>query len=122
MRPFKLNYKLSKGRKMNKFFFKVIVLFLAISSGIGFFSSSVLSDEKQYVEDKKNEYWVNRIRKGGLILHFRHWQRDQTIHPAIFDSYEINNKLNARKEYFGFSTCLLDRGIAEGKMVDKSKN
>ena len=45
MGPFKLNYKLSKGINMNKSFLKVITLFVAISSGIGFSSSSVLSDD-----------------------------------------------------------------------------
>ena len=68
--------------------------------------------------ENPDEHWINRIREGGLILHFRHWQRDKSMDPAMFDSWEINNGLNARDEFFGFSTCLLDRGIAEGKMVN----
>ena len=70
-------------------------------------------------KNKLDEYWVNRIKEGGLILHFRHWQRDLSIHPANFDAWEINNGLDARQEWFGFSTCLLEKGIAEGKLVRK---
>ena len=40
---------------------------------------------------RSGEYWMQRIREGGLILHFRHFQRDKRLDPAIFDSCEINN-------------------------------
>ena len=76
-------------------------------------------NEQKFYESEQDEYWVNRIRDGGLILHFRHFQRDKMIDAAIFDSWEINNQLNARDEWFGFSTCLTEKGIAEGKLLHK---
>lgn len=63
-------------------------------------------------------YWVERIKEGGLILLFRHSERekwDNTVEG--FDIYELTNNLEARNESWYRATCLTNKGIEESKLI-----
>ncbi len=69
-------------------------------------------------ENKLNIYWANRVKNGGLILLFRHAER-QKWHEAVtgFDAYELYNKLDAREFSWFQATCLTEKGIETAKMI-----
>ena len=114
---------------------KNIVLFVAII--IVTFSSLINIYEKrgkivnkilpQYEKDKDkdSEYeestadfeMANKIINGGYILVFRHAEREKWIDIQIYDAMELQNKLDADKEYFKYAVCLSDRGNIQAKMM-----
>ncbi len=69
-------------------------------------------------ENKLNIYWADRVKKGGLILLFRHAER-QKWHEAVtgFDAYELHNKIDAREYSWFRATCLTEKGIETAKMI-----
>ena len=69
-------------------------------------------------ENKLNIYWADRVKQGGLILLFRHAER-QKWHEAVtgFDAYELHNKIDAREYSWFRATCLTEKGIETAKMI-----
>jgi phosphohistidine phosphatase SixA len=66
-------------------------------------------------------YWVERIKDGGLILLFRHSEREKWSNSVeAFDIYELTNKYNARNFSWDKATCLTQRGIEESKLINKA--
>ena len=69
-------------------------------------------------KDLEAIYWVERIKEGGLILLFRHSEREKWNNSVEgFDIYELTNDLNARNETWYKATCLTDKGIEESKLI-----
>ncbi len=72
-------------------------------------------------EDLKKIYWVERIKDGGLILFFRHSERQKWGNTVeAFDAYELHNNINARQETWYKATCLTEKGIEESKLIGKA--
>ena len=69
-------------------------------------------------KDLESIYWVERIKDGGLILLFRHSQREKWNDSVEgFDTFELYNKKNARNESWYRATCLTEKGIEESKLI-----
>ena len=69
-------------------------------------------------KDLEAIYWVERIKEGGLILLFRHSEREKWNNTVEgFDIYELSNNLDARNESWYRATCLTDKGIEESKLI-----
>ena len=60
---------------------------------------------------------ANKIVNGGYILVFRHAEREKWIDIQFYDAMELQNKLDADKEYFKYAVCLSDRGNIQAKMM-----
>jgi len=67
----------------------------------------------------QDQMWIDKIRKGGYILHIRHYTRDREPDVQIFDGIELLQSKNARNESYGKYTCLNPVGIEEAKIVGK---
>ena len=67
----------------------------------------------------QDQMWIDKIRKGGYILHIRHYTRDTQRGVQIHDIIELLESKNARDESFGNYTCLNPIGIEEAKTVGK---
>jgi hypothetical protein len=64
--------------------------------------------------------WVEKLRKGGYILFFRHANRDKWPEVTAFDLYEIATKIeDASNTTFKKAVCLSDQGIEEAKIIGK---
>ena len=86
-----------------------------------------VSDSKTYVPkkfNKKDEYWANKILKGGYILHFRHAERDKWIDVQMYDVLESHvhdngpdNSRYAENDYFKDAVCLNSRGMIQARAM-----
>ena len=66
-------------------------------------------------------YWVERVKEGGLILLFRHSEREKWNKSVeAFDIYELTNKFNARNFSWEKATCLTQKGIEESKLINEA--
>lgn len=66
-------------------------------------------------------YWVERIKDGGLMLLFRHSEREKWSNSVeAFDTYELTNKYNARNFSWDKATCLTPKGIEESKLINEA--
>jgi len=69
----------------------------------------------------KQIYWSERIKDGGLILLFRHSERQKWDNSVEgFDTYELFNNHNAREKSYYKATCLTEKGIEETKLIKES--
>jgi len=92
----------------------------------------ISSEMMEYLKNKKIDvnlptkqlieiYWVERIKEGGLILLFRHAEREKWRNSVEgFDAYELKKKLSPRDLSWGRATCLTSRGIEVSKLVGES--
>ena len=72
-------------------------------------------------ETLKKIYWVERIKDGGLILLFRHSEREKWNSSVEgFDAFELQNNLNARNLSWYKATCLTPKGIEESKLIKEA--
>ena len=66
-------------------------------------------------------YWAERVKEGGLILLFRHSEREKWNNSVEgFDAYELFNKYNARNFSWDKATCLTQKGIEESKLINEA--
>ena len=66
-------------------------------------------------------YWVERIKEGGLILLFRHSEREKWNSSVEgFDAYELKNNYDARNFSWYKATCLTEKGIEESKLINEA--
>ena len=66
-------------------------------------------------------YWVERIKDGGLILLFRHSEREKWKNTVEgFDTIELYNNYNARDLSWSKATCLTEKGIEESKLIKEA--
>lgn len=73
------------------------------------------------VQDLKRIYWAERIKDGGLILLFRHSEREKWDNSVeAFDTIELKNNLDARKLSWYKATCLTEKGIEESKLIGEA--
>lgn len=69
----------------------------------------------------KQIYWVERIKDGGLILLFRHSEREKWSNTVLaFDTFELANKYDARNFSWDKATCLTQKGIEESKIINEA--
>jgi hypothetical protein len=92
----------------------------------------ISSEMMEYLKNKKIDvnlptkqlieiYWVERVKEGGLILLFRHSEREKWNNSVEgFDTYELKNKSKPRNLSWGRATCLTEKGIEESKLVGES--
>ena len=92
----------------------------------------ISSEMMEYLKNKKIDvnlptkqlieiYWVERIKEGGLILLFRHAEREKWNNSVEgFDTYELKKKLNPRELTWARATCLTKKGIEESKLIGES--
>jgi hypothetical protein len=92
----------------------------------------ISSEMMEYLKNKKIDvnlptkqlieiYWVERIKEGGLILLFRHAEREKWNNSVEgFDTYELKKKLNPRELTWARATCLTRKGIEESKLIGES--
>ena len=72
-------------------------------------------------EDLLNIYWAERIKDGGLILLFRHSEREKWDNSVeAFDTVELTKNLNAREMLWAKATCLTKKGIEESKLIGEA--
>ncbi len=71
-----------------------------------------------------NQYWADKILKGGYILYFRHAERDKYLDVQVYDLLESNFLPKAaigyrigEKEYFAPAVCLNDRGRIQSRAI-----
>jgi len=76
-----------------------------------------LYGEKAKGEQEKRDSWVNRLKKGGLIIHFRHAQREKWETVTGFDAYALRKGRDSREDSWNAATCLTKRGIEDAKLV-----
>lgn len=85
-----------------------------------------LNDKNINTDDLSNKdltslYWVERIKDGGLILLFRHSEREKWKNTVEgFDAYELYNNYNARELSWYKATCLTEKGIEESKLIKEA--
>lgn len=85
-----------------------------------------LNDKNVNTDDLSNKdltslYWVERIKDGGLILLFRHSEREKWKNTVEgFDAYELYNNYNARELSWYKATCLTEKGIEESKLIKEA--
>lgn len=85
-----------------------------------------LNDKNVNTDDLSNKdlaslYWVERIKDGGLILLFRHSEREKWKNTVEgFDAYELYNNYNARELSWYKATCLTEKGIEESKLIKET--
>lgn len=66
-------------------------------------------------------YWAERIKEGGLILLFRHSEREKWDNSVeAFDTVELKNNLDPRKMSWERATCLTKKGIEESKLIGEA--
>lgn len=73
--------------------------------------------------DKSQEIarWVERLRKGGYILYFRHAHRDKWPEVEAFDFYEFASQAeDVSNTSFKKAVCLSEQGIEEAKIIGKT--
>ena len=71
-------------------------------------------------ETLKKIYWVERIKDGGLILLFRHSEREKWNSSVEgFDAFELQNNFKARNLSWYKATCLTPKGI-ESKLIKEA--
>lgn len=74
--------------------------------------------DKKYL---KQIYWSERIKDGGLILLFRHSERQKWNNSVEgFDTYELAKNHDARNQSYFNATCLTDKGIEETKLIKQA--
>ena len=62
--------------------------------------------------------WVERLKKGGYILYFRHAHREKWAEVEAFDFYEFASQTeDASKTSFAKAVCLSEEGVEEAKMI-----
>lgn len=72
-------------------------------------------------EDLLNIYWAERVKDGGLILLFRHSEREKWNNSVeAFDTIELTKNLNARQMSWRKATCLTKKGIEESKLIGEA--
>ena len=85
-----------------------------------------LNDKNVNTDDLSNKdlaslYWVERIKDGGLILLFRHSEREKWKNTVEgFDAYELYNNYDARELSWYKATCLTEKGIEESKLIKEA--
>lgn len=62
-------------------------------------------------------YWANRIVEGGLILYFRHAEREKWGTVTVFDWLEATHDIEPRGTNWERSVCLTVKGAEEAKLV-----
>ena len=69
---------------------------------------------------KQTLAWVEKLRKGGFILYFRHASRDAWPLVSAFDVYALAANLqDPSLVSFRRAVCLTDQGIEEAKILGK---
>jgi hypothetical protein len=69
---------------------------------------------------KQTLAWVEKLRKGGFILYFRHASRDAWPLVSAFDVYALAANLqDPSLASFRRAVCLTDQGIEEAKILGK---
>jgi len=72
-------------------------------------------------EDLLNIYWAERVKDGGLILLFRHSEREKWNNSVeAFDTIELKNNLDARTTSWQSATCLTKKGVEESKLIGEA--
>ena len=72
-------------------------------------------------EDLLNIYWAERVKDGGLILLFRHSEREKWDNSVeAFDTIELKNNLDARTTSWQSATCLTKKGVEESKLIGEA--
>ena len=73
-------------------------------------------------KDKKKQIpgWVEKLKRGGYIIYFRHANREKWPEVAAFDVYELATKLqDPTQTTFRRAVCLSEQGIEEAKLIGK---
>lgn len=78
--------------------------------------------KKQYIERSQEiAAWIEKLRKGGYILYFRHAHRDKWPEVEAFDFYEFASRTeDASNTSFKKAVCLSEQGIEEAKIIGKT--
>jgi len=70
---------------------------------------------------KENIFWLEKIKKGGLIILFRHGEREKWSEALVgFDAYELSNNIDARGTDWYRAVCLTERGIETSKNTGRA--
>ncbi|MDC0205307.1 histidine phosphatase family protein [Pelagibacteraceae bacterium] len=81
----------------------------------------VFEDEGELVNWKESLYWLERVKKGGLIIFFRHGEREKWSEALSgFDAYELYNNIDARDTDWYRAVCLTERGIETSKITGRA--
>lgn len=88
-------------------------------------SSNIYSNFKEPrdlrdLEEKK--FWINELKKGGYIIHFRHTQREKWFDVTAFDAYALKNNIDEENTSFSSAVCLTKQGIEEAILIGKIFN
>jgi phosphohistidine phosphatase SixA len=109
-----------------KIIFILLLFLFLLSFGIFQFSKKIFKQNSQIIDRAdisnsafQDQLWIDKIRKGGFILHVRHYTREREPDVQIFDAIEILSSKNARDESWGKFTCLNAIGINEAKIVNR---
>jgi len=88
---------------------------------LNYLNSKNISTEGLSNNTIESIYWVERIKDGGLILLFRHSEREKWKNTVEgFDAYELYNNYNARELSWYKATCLTEKGIEESKLIKEA--
>ncbi len=94
---------------------------------VGFASIVILFDARNKIQNRVSSlgYSENlpaselaaKVTKGGLILFFRHAEREKWIDVAMYDAIEANHQPLAENRYFKDAVCLSSRGLVQGRAM-----
>ena len=86
------------------------------------FRGTSRAGEKSSDDNHKKQIpmWVDKLRKGGYILYFRHANREKWEEVSAFDAYELMTGIqDSTQATIKRAVCLSEQGVEEAKIIGK---
>lgn len=65
-------------------------------------------------------FWAKEVQSGGLILFFRHAEREKWDSNLIFDHFEVLDGVDGRDQSWSKAVCLSEKGREEAGIISRA--